>query len=200
MCQYILIEMNLRNSQRLNCFYNFGAMEEFVVLVNEQDEVQGLMEKQEAHVAGLLHRAFSVFVFNEKNELLLQQRAEEKYHSPSLWTNACCSHPRENESYLEAAHRRLVEELGFDCELTEKFYFVYKAQLGEQLFEHELDRVFVGNYDGEIHFNSEEVQAVKWVEMNDLITDMKLNPENYTAWFKIIFDQYLERLDYAGNH
>lgn len=174
-------------------------MEEFVVLIDEQDTPLGLMEKQQAHVAGLLHRAFSVFVFNSKNELLLQQRAAEKYHSPSLWTNSCCSHPRENETYEEAAHRRLQEELGFDCEVEEKFHFIYKAKLGEQLYEHELDRVFVGYYEGEMNINPEEVKAVKWISMVDLIEDMKEHPENYTAWFKIIFDKYLEKLEYAGN-
>lgn len=175
-------------------------MEEFVVLIDEKDTPLGLMEKQEAHVAGLLHRAFSVFVFNSKNELLLQQRADEKYHSPGLWTNSCCSHPRENELYEEAAHRRLNEELGFDCEIEEKFHFIYKAELGENLFEHELDRVFVGYYEGEMKINPEEVKAVKWIPMEELISDMKDHPENYTAWFKIIFEKYLEKLEYAGNH
>lgn len=175
-------------------------MKEFVVLIDENDQALGLMEKQEAHVSGLLHRAFSVFVFNSKNELLLQQRAADKYHSPLLWTNSCCSHPRENETYLEAAHRRLQEELGFDCELEEKFHFIYKAQLGEQLFEHELDRVFVGYYEGGIQINKEEVEAVKWIGMEELIKDIQEAPENYTAWFKIIFDKYLEKLEYASNN
>ncbi|MDX9704287.1 MAG: isopentenyl-diphosphate Delta-isomerase [Weeksellaceae bacterium] len=175
-------------------------MKEFVVLIDENDKALGLMEKQEAHIAGLLHRAFSVFVFNSKNELLMQQRADEKYHSPSLWTNSCCSHPRENETYIEAAHRRLQEELGFDCELEEKFHFIYKAQLGEQLFEHELDRVFTGFYEGEIFFNKEEVQAIKWMAIDELIKDIQNHPEHYTAWFKIIFEKYLEKLDYASNN
>ncbi len=174
-------------------------MEEFVVLVDENDRELGLMEKQQAHVAGLLHRAFSVFVFNSKGELLLQQRAKEKYHSPLLWTNTCCSHPRENETYLEAAHRRLKEEMGFDCELEEKFHFIYKAQLGEQLFEHELDHVFVGFYEGKIEINKEEVEDFNWISMDELVSDMNENPENYTIWFRIIFDEYLAKLQYAGN-
>ena len=174
-------------------------MEEFVVLVNEKDQKLGRMEKQQAHVAGLLHRAFSVFVFNSKGELLLQQRAESKYHSPLLWTNTCCSHPREEESYLEAAHRRLKEEMGFDCELEEKFHFIYKAQLGENLFEHELDHVFTGYYDGEFQINREEVQDFQWISMEDLRNDMKNHPEKYTIWFRIIFDEYLVKLQYAGN-
>jgi len=174
-------------------------MEEFVVLVNEKDEQLGLMEKQQAHVAGLLHRAFSVFVFNSKGELLLQQRAEEKYHSPLLWTNTCCSHPRENETYEQAAHRRLMEEMGFDCELEEKFHFIYKAKLGENLFEHELDYVFTGFYEGEIKINNEEVQNFKWISMDELMSDINSNPEKYTIWFRIIFDEYLAKLEYAGN-
>lgn len=185
---------------KISCgFITFEAMKEFVVLIDEKDNQLGLMEKQEAHVAGLLHRAFSVFVFNAKNELLLQQRADEKYHSPGLWTNSCCSHPRENETYEHAARRRLQEELGFDCEIEEKFHFIYKAQLGEQLFEHELDRVFVGFYEGEMKINPEEVKAVKWIAMDELIEDLKVHPENYTAWFKIIFDKYIEKLEYASN-
>lgn len=174
-------------------------MEEFVVLINEKDEQLGLMEKQQAHVAGLLHRAFSVFVFNSKGEVLLQQRALDKYHSPGLWTNTCCSHPRDGETYEQAAHRRLVEEMGFDCEIEPKFHFIYKAQLGEQLFEHELDHVFTGFYEGEIKINPDEVADYKWISMEDLIKDINENPEKYTVWFRIIFDEYLAKLEYAGN-
>ena len=174
-------------------------MNEYVVLVDEKDQELGLMEKQQAHVAGLLHRAFSVFVFNSNGELLLQQRASDKYHSPLLWTNTCCSHPRENESYIDAAHRRLGEEMGFDCALEEKFHFIYKAQLEEKLFEHELDYVFTGTYDGEIVINKEEVADFKWISMEELIVDMEANPETYTIWFRIIFDEYLAKLQYAGN-
>ncbi len=121
-------------------------MEEFVVLVDQDDQKLGLMEKQQAHVAGLLHRAFSVFVFNSKGELMIQQRAASKYHSPTLWTNTCCSHPRDNETYEQAAHRRLEEEMGFDCELEYKFNFIYKAHLENDLIEHELDHVFIGTF------------------------------------------------------
>ena len=174
-------------------------MEEFVVLVDESDQELGVMEKHQAHVAGVLHRAFSVFVFNSTGELLLQQRAADKYHSPLLWTNTCCSHPRKNETYLEAAHRRLQEEMGFDCKLEEKFHFIYKAQLGERLFEHELDHVFVGYFDGPISINPEEVEDTKWISMEEMELDMKNNPENYTIWFRIIFDEYLAKLQYASN-
>jgi isopentenyl-diphosphate Delta-isomerase len=170
-------------------------MEEFVVLVDREDNELGLMEKQQAHVAGLLHRAFSVFIFNSNGELMLQQRAASKYHSPTLWTNTCCSHPRENESYLEAAHRRLVEEMGFDCDLNFKFNFIYKANLDNGLTEHELDYVFVGTFDDEPNLNKEEVMAYRWVEMEDLKKDIIKNPQNYTAWFKIIFDQYLSNIE-----
>jgi isopentenyl-diphosphate delta-isomerase len=138
-------------------------MEEFVVLVDEDNNELGLMEKQQAHISGLLHRAFSVFIFNSKGELLLQQRAEDKYHSPMKWTNTCCSHPRENETFLEGAKRRLEEEMGFQCELSEKFHFIYKAKLDNELFEHELDYVFTGTYDGEIQINTDEVNDYKWI-------------------------------------
>ena len=170
-------------------------MEEFVVLVNEDDNQTGLMEKQQAHVAGLLHRAFSVFIFNSKGELMLQQRAASKYHSPTLWTNTCCSHPRVNETYIEAAHRRLVEEMGFDCSLTFSFSFIYKASLDNGLTEHELDHVFIGTFDGEPNLNKDEVMDYRWVEMEDLKNDISKNPQHYTAWFKIIFNHYLSHIE-----
>lgn len=170
-------------------------MEEFVILVDRDDKELGLMEKQQAHIAGLLHRAFSVFIFNSKGELMLQQRAASKYHSPTLWTNTCCSHPRENETYEQAAHRRLVEEMGFDCDLSYKFDFIYKASLDNGLTEHELDHVFIGVYDNEPKLNPDEVMAYRWVEMDDLKKDMQKNPQNYTAWFKIIFDQYISHIE-----
>lgn len=169
-------------------------MEEFVVLIDREDQPIGLMEKQQAHLAGLLHRAFSVFVFNSKGELLIHQRAAEKYHSPKLWTNTCCSHPRENESYEQAAHRRLKEEMGFDCAIEEKFHFIYKAELEPGLFEHELDRVFTGFYEGEMNLNPEEVMDAKWISIEDLKKDMAENLDNYTVWFKIIFAEYLSKL------
>ena len=170
-------------------------MEEFVVLVDQDDQKLGLMEKQQAHVAGLLHRAFSVFVFNSKGELMIQQRAASKYHSPTLWTNTCCSHPRDNETYEQAAHRRLGEEMGFDCELEYKFNFIYKAHLENDLIEHELDHVFIGTFDNEPKLNSDEVMAYRWVELDDLKKDMEKNPQNYTAWFKIIFEHYVSYIE-----
>ena len=163
---------------------------EYVILVDENDQEIGKMEKQEAHERGLLHRAFSVFVFNEKNELLLQQRASTKYHSAGLWTNTCCSHPRAGETIEQAAHRRLMEEMGFDCEVTTKTSFIYKAAFENGLTEHEFDHILVGNFNGEININSEEVASYKWVSINWLKNDMQQNPQNYTAWFTIIFDNY----------
>ena len=170
-------------------------MEEFVVLVDQDDQKLGLMEKQQAHVTGLLHRAFSVFIFNSKGELMIQQRAASKYHSPTLWTNTCCSHPRDKETYEEAAHRRLQEEMGFDCELEYKFNFIYKAHLENDLIEHELDHVFIGTFDEDPKLNPEEVMAYRWVELDDLKKDIDKNPQNYTAWFKIIFEHYVSYIE-----
>lgn len=169
-------------------------MEEFVVLVNPADEVLGLMEKQQAHVNGLLHRAFSVFVFNDKGEMLLQKRAAGKYHSPNQWTNAVCSHPRENESYKQGAERRLFEELGIQADLIEKFNFIYKADVGKNLWEHELDYVFTTIYNGDFHLNEDEVSEIRFISMQDLDIEMKNNPENFTEWFKIILKEYKEHL------
>lgn len=170
-------------------------MKEFVVLVDQDDQKLGLMEKQQAHVAGLLHRAFSVFVFNSNGELMIQQRAASKYHSPTLWTNTCCSHPRDNETYEQAAHRRLKEEMGFDCDLEFKFSFIYKAHLDNDLTEHELDHVFIGTYNDEPKLNPEEVMAYRWVDLMDLKKDIEKNPQNYTAWFKIIFEHYVSYIE-----
>ncbi|WP_312323278.1 isopentenyl-diphosphate Delta-isomerase [Soonwooa sp.] len=170
-------------------------MEERVVLVNPQDEVLGLMEKMQAHENALLHRAFSVFLFNDKGEMLLQQRAAGKYHSPLQWTNACCSHPRENESYLDAAKRRLQEELGISAELTERFNFLYKADVGQGLWEHELDYVFTGEYNGDFTLNPEEVADIKYISINELKREIEEFPQRYTEWFKIIWDEYRNHLE-----
>ncbi|HAD78986.1 MAG TPA: isopentenyl-diphosphate delta-isomerase, partial [Flavobacteriaceae bacterium] len=128
-------------------------------------------------------------------ELMIQQRAASKYHSPTLWTNTCCSHPRDNETYEQAAHRRLEEEMGFDCELEYKFNFIYKAHLENDLIEHELDHVFIGTFDNEPKLNPDEVMAYRWVELDDLKKDMEKNPQNYTAWFKIIFEHYVSYIE-----
>ncbi|WP_415326596.1 isopentenyl-diphosphate Delta-isomerase [Chryseobacterium sp. MMS23-Vi53] len=165
-------------------------MEEFVVLVNPQDEVLGLMEKQQAHVNGLLHRAFSVFLFNHKGEMLLQKRASGKYHSPLKWTNAVCSHPRNGETYLEGAKRRVKEELGIEVEISEKFNFIYKADVGNELWEHELDHVFIGTFEDDFHLNPDEVAEVRYISFEDLDKEMIDQPENFTEWFKIILEEY----------
>jgi isopentenyl-diphosphate delta-isomerase len=148
------------------------------------------MEKMQAHENGILHRAFSVFLYNSKGEMLLQKRAAEKYHSPNQWTNACCSHPRIDETYEQAAKRRIKEELGIDCELEEKFWFIYKADVGQNLWEHELDHVFVGNYEGDFNLNKEEVAEVRYISLENLNLELENNPENFTEWFKIILEEY----------
>ncbi|MDR2231058.1 MAG: isopentenyl-diphosphate Delta-isomerase [Flavobacteriaceae bacterium] len=169
-------------------------MEEKVVLVNPNDDVLGVMEKMQAHQNGLLHRAFSVFLFNQEGKMLLQQRSATKYHSPNKWTNACCSHPRENETYLDGAKRRIHEELGINCELEEKFHFIYKADVGQDLWEHELDHVFIGTYNGEYQLNPDEVSAIRFVTMEELDEEIANKPELFTEWFKIIWDEYRHHL------
>ncbi|NJY63337.1 isopentenyl-diphosphate Delta-isomerase [Salinimicrobium sp. CDJ15-81-2] len=168
--------------------------EEQVILVNEKDEQIGLMAKMEAHEKALLHRAFSVFVFNDQNQLMIQQRALGKYHSPGLWTNTCCSHQRERESNIEAGKRRLQEEMGFTTELKDTISFIYKAPFDNGLTEHEFDHILVGHYNGEPILNPEEAHAYKWIGLEELKEDMKNNPEDYTEWFKIIFDKYYKHI------
>jgi isopentenyl-diphosphate delta-isomerase len=167
-------------------------MAEYVILVDEQDNKLGLMEKIEAHEKGVLHRAFSVFILNQKNQLLLQQRALHKYHSGGLWTNTCCSHPRDGETNLEAAHRRLQEEMGMNAPapLEKLLDFVYRAEFDNNMIEHELDHVFVGQSEDEPKINPEEVESYKWMDLDELKADIENNPEIYTAWFKIIFNEY----------
>mgnify|MGYP003619587941 FL=1 len=165
-------------------------MEEFVILVNPEDKVLGLMEKQQAHINGLLHRAFSVFLFNEKGEMLLQKRASKKYHSPNQWTNAVCSHPRIDETYLEGANRRLMEELGIETQISEKFHFIYKADVGSGLWEHELDHVFIGQYNSEFNLNKDEVEEICYVSLKNLDQEISEQPEQFTEWFKIILEEY----------
>jgi isopentenyl-diphosphate delta-isomerase len=159
--------------------------EEKVILVDENDRQLGLMGKLEAHKKGLLHRAFSIFIFNRKGELLIQQRALTKYHSAGEWANTCCSHQREGESTLEAAHRRLHEEMGFDTELKEVFSFTYKQKFGNGLTEHEFDHVVFGKYDQIPVPNPEEVADWKYISLSDLEKDIQLHPENYTIWLRI---------------
>ena len=168
--------------------------EEMVVLVDEQDNQIGLMPKQEAHEKGVLHRAFSVFIFNQNNELMLQQRALGKYHSPGLWTNTCCSHQRDGEPTVDAGTRRLREEMGFTTPLKEVTSFIYKAEFDNGLTEHEYDHVLTGRFDGTPEINLDEVAGWKWMPLEDVKIDIKTNPEIYTAWFKIIFDKFYNYL------
>lgn len=163
---------------------------EKVILVNKKDEPLGEMEKIEAHEKGLLHRAFSVFIFNDKNEVMLQKRAKGKYHSPGLWTNTCCSHQRKGETNIAAGKRRLQEEMGFQTHLTEQTSFIYKAPFDNGLTEHEYDHILTGHYADDPKINPDEVAEWKWMKLDDLKTDLRKNPSNYTAWFKIIFEKY----------
>lgn len=161
-------------------------MEE-VILVTEEDEERGSMEKMEAHLKGELHRAFSIFIFNHKNEMLLQQRAVNKYHSGGLWTNACCSHPKPGETTEAAACRRLKEELGFETVLDKIFDFTYRASFDNGLIEHEFDHVFTGIHSGEIKINKSEVQDVCFRSMEEIESNLQTHPHKFTAWFSLAF-------------
>ena len=166
--------------------------EEQVILVDENDNQIGLMPKMEAHEKAVLHRAFSVFIFNSNNELMLQQRAMHKYHSPGLWTNTCCSHQRDGETTIEAGKRRLQEEMGFVTELEESTSFIYKAPFDNGLTEHEYDHVMIGYYNDVPVINPDEVADWKWMTLEDVKVDIALDPDSYTAWFKIIFEKFYE--------
>jgi len=168
--------------------------EENVVLVNQLDEEIGLMPKMEAHEKAVLHRAFSVFIMNKNGETMLQQRAQHKYHSPSLWTNTCCSHQRQGETSLEAGKRRLQEEMGFKTDLKELFWFIYKAPFDNGLTEHELDHVMIGYYDDLPVINKDEVADWKWMSPAKIKKDIMDNPQTYTVWFKIIFEKFYDHL------
>jgi len=165
---------------------------ENVILVDKDDKPVGLMEKMEAHEKAMMHRAFSVFIFNDEGKLMLQQRALHKYHSPGLWTNTVCSHPRDGETVQAAAHRRIVEEMGFDCGFEKAFSFVYKAEVGQGLVEHEFDHVFIGVSNLQPNINHEEVSTWKYVDLQWLENDVASNPQDYTEWFKIALARVLE--------
>ena len=163
-----------------------------VILVNEADESIGQMEKMQAHLEGKLHRAFSVFVFNSEGEMLIHKRALDKYHSPGLWTNACCSHPMPGEPKEAAVVRRMQEEIGLRAPFRHLFHFVYRAELENDLIEHELDHVFLSITDDEPIINPKEVAEFKYIDPHELLTDIKSNPEHYTAWFKLIVDRVVD--------
>lgn len=160
-----------------------------VILVDEQDQPIGTMEKMEAHRLGVLHRAFSVFIFDKNGRMLLQQRAAQKYHGGLLWSNTCCSHPYPDEATTAAAHRRLTEELGFDTALTEIFSFTYKAEVENHLIEHEFDHVFAGEYEGDVKINPDEVADYCYSSMNEIQAALQSKPAKFTSWFRIVFPQ-----------
>jgi isopentenyl-diphosphate delta-isomerase len=169
-------------------------MEEEIILVDTFDNPIGYLGKTETHKLGLLHRAFSVFIFNDNNQLLLQQRAKNKYHSGGLWTNSCCSHPRKNETTLAAAERRLMEEMGISTPLKKNFDFIYKATVDNELTEHEYDHVFFGNYNSSPIINTDEVMDWKYESLDNIKMRIQKKPNDYTEWFKICFDEVQNRL------
>lgn len=171
-----------------------GTPEEHVVLVNTLDQAQGTMEKMSAHKKGILHRAFSVFILNSKGELLLQQRAHHKYHSGGLWTNTCCSHPRDGETVIEAGVRRLQEEMGMKCQLAKGFDFIYRSELDGGLVEHEFDHVLFGRSDVPPVPNPEEVSNYKYVSFTEMRNEMTAHPDDFTTWFRICFERAAEHL------
>ncbi len=166
--------------------------EQQVVLVNEKDEPIGVMEKMEVHQKGLLHRAFSVFIFDSKGRMLLQRRAKQKYHGAGLWTNACCSHPHPDANIRAAAERRLKEELGFEAGLKKIFEFTYSAKVENDLIEHEYDHVFTGVYEGAITPDENEVADYAYEEMAQLKQSIEQRPDKFTSWFKIAFPKVEE--------
>jgi len=168
----------------------FAGMNRPVILVNEKDEPLGEMDKLEVHQKGLLHRAFSIFIFNDSGLLLLQCRANEKYHSGGLWTNTCCGHPGPGELIEEAAHRRLKEETGIETALVKKFSFIYEAHLDQKLIEHEYDHVFTGVYNQEPVLNREEASAYRWISMAELKKEIEQHPVRYTEWLKIAIQSF----------
>jgi len=166
---------------------------EYVILVDENDNEIGSMEKIEAHEKAELHRAFSIFIFNDMGQMMLQQRALSKYHSPGLWTNTCCSHPRPGETLEAATRRRIVEEMGFSCTMEEILSFIYKAPFDHGLTEHELDHVFIGRYNDDPEINPDEVEDWKWVDVDELLLDVQENPDLYTVWFRIALGEMQKR-------
>lgn len=168
-------------------------MKEEVILVDKSNRKIGTEEKLKAHKEGKLHRAFSIFIFNSKEELLLQKRARTKYHSKGLWSNTCCGHPMPKETLGKAAQRRLKEEMGFDCKLKKIFSFIYKKKFRNGLIEHEFDNVFVGKFDGKSKPNPREVVNYKWISIDKLKKDIKKHPEKYTYWLKKALKKYLKK-------
>ena len=167
---------------------------EQVILVDQEDNEVGTAEKMSSHQEGMLHRAFSIFIVNNKNEILLQKRAKGKYHCAGLWTNTCCSHPRPGESLLEAAHRRLQEEMGFDCPLEDAFTFMYRVEFENGLIEHELDHVLIGTHDGPVDPDPQEVSEYRWMPIEELKQELSSNEQQFTPWLNLCWDQALSHL------
>lgn len=177
-------------------------MDELVILVDNNDNETGVMEKIQAHTQALLHRAFSVFIFNSLGDLMLQQRAFTKYHSPGLWSNTCCSHPKPGEVTEDAAHRRMIEEMGFDCDFKEAFSFIYKAPFDNDLTEHEYDHVFIGISDKKPALNKNEAVDYRMASMQTIREEMNADPERFSIWFRIAFDRvetYFESIRIVNN-
>ena len=168
-----------------------------VLLVDENNKVIGKQDKLKVHKLGLLHRAFSIFIFNSKNELLIQKRALDKYHTSGLWSNTCCSHPY-TENIKQEAKKRLQEEMGFSCNIKKVFSFIYKVDVGNNLIEHEYDHVFLGRFDGQPVLNPQEAEDWQWIGLEELERDIKENPEKYTYWFKIALPKLVSYLKTAG--
>ena len=169
-----------------------------VVIVNKQNRKLGIEKKLRAHKDGKLHRAFSIFIFNSKNQLLIQQRAKNKYHSPKLWSNSVCSHPGPNETYLKATHRRLKEEMGFDCKLKKIFCFIYNTGFRNGLIENEYDCVFVGKFDGKPKPNKKEIMAYRWIFLKKLKKDISKKPNKYSVWLKMAIEKSKNLNNYGG--
>ncbi len=172
-----------------------NAAKDQVIIVNERNEWMGTMDKLTAHKEGALHRAISIFVMNSKNQLLIQQRADGKYHSGGLWSNTCCSHPMNGESTMAAAHRRLQEEMGFDCKLEQAFVLRYEAAMDNGLVENEYDNIFSGRYDGEVNINPEEVKAYRYIDIEELAVWMEKEPAAFTAWLHLALPKFVAYLD-----
>jgi isopentenyl-diphosphate Delta-isomerase len=188
-CTSICKEKSVSNGSRRNF-----SLSEMVVVVDETDEPVGVEEKITAHRLGIRHRAFSIFILNSQNELLLQKRARTKYHSPSRWSNTCCGHPRFGESIEEAGRRRLLEEMGFNCDVRKLFAFEYRAELENDLIENEYDHVLIGRFDGKPKPNAREVEGWKWVNLQTIQSDALEHPEEYTSWFLIAIDTLCKKL------
>jgi isopentenyl-diphosphate delta-isomerase len=165
-----------------------------LILVDNLDNPIGIMDKLEAHQKGLLHRAFSIFIWNKNKELLIHKRAANKYHSANLWTNTCCSHPQPNEATMNAAKRRLQEEVGFSTDIQHRFHFIYKTELENNLIEHELDHVFIGEYNGDFTPNPDEISETRWISIENLKKEIETKPDNFTYWFKEIISKYEDKI------